>query len=412
MIENASFEGPPATSTAPPGWFDCNLHSTADTQPGSWLVDKAPSDGNSYISLVTRGRNNSFNDGYTEAISTTLLESLQPGVCYRFTLDLAFFAQFDGGSTGGQGTWGPAKLKVWASTGSCAKSVLLWESDAVTNQEWQPYEFSFAVDKNYSHLVLEAGYVGSDIYNGNILIDNLRLRSSQVQVDDVLICQRGDVATLRVDAPGASIEWSTGATEDSIVVSEPGRYWVKVEQSGCVVTDDFRVGYKPPLRVNLGGDVTGCTGDSVVLDASIPRGKYAWSTGSTDPAITVRTPGTYRVRVEDECGYADEDEIAVTFAEQCCLVTAPNVFTPNGDNINDLFQVSTGTNIGRYRLQVYNRWGKLMYESDDLTRFWDGHAPNGQEAATGVYFWRVDILCNRSNQTGTNSFKGTLTLLR
>jgi gliding motility-associated-like protein len=196
------------------------------------------------------------------------------------------------------------------------------------------------------------------------------------------------------------------------VVSEPGRYWVKVEQYGCVVADEFTVGFKPPLRVNLGGNVTGCTGDSVLLDASIPKGRYAWSTGSTDPAITIRTPGTYRVRVEDECGYIGEDEIDVTFAEQCCLITAPNVFTPNGDNINDLFQVSAGTNIGRYRLQIYNRWGKLMYESNDFTRLWDGHAPNGQEAATGVYFWRIDILCTRSNQTSENSFKGTLTLLR
>jgi gliding motility-associated-like protein len=412
MIENASFEGPWAASTAPPAWFDCNTHSTADTQPGSWLVDKAPSDGSSYVSLVTRGQNNNFNDGLTEAISTQLLESFLPNACYRLALDLAFFGNFDGWIPGSQGTWGPVKLKVWASTGDCVKSKLLWESGVVTNQEWQSYEFGFAVDKPYSHLILEASYTGSDIHNGNILIDNLRMSQNQVDIGDVFLCRRGDIASIRVDAPGASVQWSTGSTEDSIVVSEPGRYWVKVEQYGCVVADEFTVGFKPPLRVNLGGNVTGCTGDSVLLDASIPKGRYAWSTGSTDPAITIRTPGTYRVRVEDECGYIGEDEIDVTFAEQCCLITAPNVFTPNGDNINDLFQVSAGTNIGRYRLQIYNRWGKLMYESNDFTRLWDGHAPNGQEAATGVYFWRIDILCTRSNQTSENSFKGTLTLLR
>jgi gliding motility-associated-like protein len=412
MIENASFEGPLATSAAPPGWTDCNLHSTADTQPGSWLVDKAPSDGSSYTSLVTRGRNNTFNDGFTEAVSTQLLETFQPGGCYRLTLDLAFFGNFDGGWPDSQGTWGPAKLKVWASTGACTKNQLLWESDVISHQDWQSYTVGFTTDQAYSHLILEAGYTGSDIHNGNILIDNLRMSKYQVDVGDVLLCRRGDAASLRVDAPGASVEWSTGATEDSIVVSEPGRYWVKVAQYGCEVTDEFTVGFKPPLRVNLGGDVTGCTGDSVVLDATIPGGKYAWSTGSTDPAITVRTPGTYHVRVEDECGYTGEDEIEITFAEQCCLITAPNVFTPNGDNRNDFFQVSAGTNISRYKLRVHNRWGKLVYESNDLTRFWDGRTPDGQEAATGVYFWRIDILCNRSSQASENSFKGTLTLLR
>jgi gliding motility-associated-like protein len=413
MIGNASFEGPLASSTSPPGWTDCNTYSTADTQPGSWLVDKAPSHGSSYISLVTRGRNNVYNDGFTEAISTQLLETFQPNACYRLTLDLAFFGQFDGWIPGSQGTWGPVKLKVWASTGACSKTKLLWESGVVTHQEWQTYQLDFVVDRTYSHLILEAGYIGNDIHNGNILIDNLNISKNQVNVGDVFLCQRGEVASLRVDAPGAAILWSTGSTETSVEITEVGTYWVKADKDGCTATDTFTVSYATPLRVNLGPDIVRCIGDStaIVLDATTPNGRYEWNTGSTEPTIRVWTAGTYRVKVDNGCDY-EEDEIEVKFSENCCLISAPNVFTPNEDSFNDYFEISAGTNIGRYKLQIYNRWGKLVYESNELTKFWDGRTLTGEEATAGVYFWRIDILCIRNNQIDDNNFKGTVTLLR
>jgi gliding motility-associated-like protein len=413
LLQNPSLEGTPETSMPPPGWSNCNQYSTADTQPGSWLVDKVPSDGSSYISLVTRGPNGNFNDGFTEAAGTQLLEPFQSNACYRLTLDLAFFAQFDGGSTGGQGTWRPVKLKVWASTGACAKDRLLWESGVVSNQEWQSYQVDFVVDKTYSHLILEAGYAGSEIYNGNILIDNLNISKNQVNVSDVFLCQRGDVASVQANASGASILWSTGSTETSIEVAEEGTYWIKAEKDGCTAIDTFTVTFAKPLKVRLGSDIVRCVGDTVavLLDATAPNGKYEWSTGETTPTITVWTPGVYRVRVDNGCTSA-EDEIEVSYSKQCCLISAPNVFTPNGDSFNDFFEVSGGTNIGRFNLQICNRWGKLVYESKDLSRFWDGDLPNGQEAAPGVYFWRIDILCIRNNQIDENNFKGTVTLLR
>jgi gliding motility-associated-like protein len=289
----------------------------------------------------------------------------------------------------------------------------LWKSGVIANEAWESYQFAFTGDQVYTDLIFEAEYAEGNVHNGNILIDNVRISTNELNIPDVLLCRPGETTVLRVDSPGAAVQWSTGSTAASVEIGEAGTYWVKAERGGCTATDTFAVAFAKPLEVRLGNDIVRCLGDTaaVVLDATTLNGKYDWSTGATTPKITVRAPGVYRVRVDNGCA-SDEDEIEVTYREQCCLVSAPNVFTPNQDNFNDFFQISGGTNMGRFSLQVYNRWGKLVYESKDLNQFWDGNTLNGQEAASGVYFWRIDILCIRNGKIDENSFKGTVSLLR
>ena len=409
-ISNPSFEGQPAQSIPPPGWYSCNTYSTPDTQPGTWMVDQTASDGSTYISLVTRGRNSDHNDGFTEAIGTRLSGSLMPQTCYTFSLDLSYFARFDDGLMHRQGTWRPVKLNVWASNQECSKTLLLWKSAVITNEEWQTYSFNFTVDQPYNILILEADYAETTIHNGNVIVDNLKISKEQLNINDAILC-KGETAKFQVDFPDASIEWSTGSTAAGIEVNSTGTYWVKVGSQTCTVADTFIVSYPEPLKVNLGRDVTICTGDSVVFDVSVSNGIYEWNTGSTANKITVKEPGIYRVRVSNGCEYMEE-EIKVSVVEECCLITAPNVFTPNHDSFNDVFEISSRSIIGKYHLRIYNRWGLLVYEAQDLNRSWNGFTFDGKEAATGVYYWTVNMLCIRSNRISENSFKGTVTLLR
>lgn len=80
-------------------------------------------------------------------------------------------------------------------------------------------------------------------------------------------------------------------------------------------------------------------------------------------------------------------------------VEIPNVFTPNGDNINDDFKVD-GLN-GEWSLKIYDRWGSLIYASELFaTTPWDGRNSLGSIARTGVYFFNIGQQGNQTQHTG------------
>jgi gliding motility-associated-like protein len=84
----------------------------------------------------------------------------------------------------------------------------------------------------------------------------------------------------------------------------------------------------------------------------------------------------------------------------------PNAFTPNGDGLNDLFTVQ-GEAIRSFRLQIFNRWGDLIFESSDLCQAWDGKF-NGQPVPQGTYVYRLSA----SSITGKHlTREGTVNVL-
>ena len=91
-----------------------------------------------------------------------------------------------------------------------------------------------------------------------------------------------------------------------------------------------------------------------------------------------------------------------------CIITSseiiiPNVFSPNGDGFNDLFNAS-GTNIISLSLSIYNRWGTLLFQTNNKNTGWNGRTTAGTECSDGTYFYLFEI--------DGELYKGTLTLLR
>jgi hypothetical protein len=95
FIDNPAFEGPPGRPQSPPAWSACNNFSTPDTQPGTWNVSLAHSDGQTYISLVTRGLNGEPKDDSREAIGIPFKKDFALGVTYKISVDLAYANNFD-----------------------------------------------------------------------------------------------------------------------------------------------------------------------------------------------------------------------------------------------------------------------------------------------------------------------------
>lgn len=116
------------------------------------------------------------------------------------------------------------------------------------------------------------------------------------------------------------------------------------------------------------------------------------STGR-DPAHTYHRKGSYSVKLTASRGNA----CVVSVIKYSLVIIAnnnyifiPNTFTPNGDGINDLFNV-TITNINNYHIQLFTRWGQPLFESRNILTSWDG-TYNGKPLPFGVYYYVIDAV--------------------
>jgi len=129
-------------------------------------------------------------------------------------------------------------------------------------------------------------------------------------------------------------------------------------------------------------------------------------TAKTTP-YTFNEPGSYVVKVtvsnDKACSYSDSITVTVSTSS----IQAPNVFTPNGDGMNDEFRVAYKS-ILTFHCWVYNRWGRLVYEWTDPMKGWDGNI-NGKEASPGPYYYVIKATGNDGQKY---KLKGDINLLR
>ena len=77
--------------------------------------------------------------------------------------------------------------------------------------------------------------------------------------------------------------------------------------------------------------------------------------------------------------------------------TPTNIFRPNSDGVNDELAFTNDPNING-SVVVLNRWGNVVYESDDLTKKWDGTSKSGTDVNEGVYFYKIEYVFNATNK--------------
>lgn len=98
-----------------------------------------------------------------------------------------------------------------------------------------------------------------------------------------------------------------------------------------------------------------------------------------------------------------------------CKIIAPNAFTPNNDGVNDLFYVSlTGScNLVTFEMKIFDRWGRLVFEANEITETWDG-TYDGRQLKEGVYLWQVSAtwVQDASSAKTTEAKNGSLVLIR
>jgi gliding motility-associated-like protein len=128
-------------------------------------------------------------------------------------------------------------------------------------------------------------------------------------------------------------------------------------------------------------------GESVSLSASGGVG-YLWSNGAGTALITVAPSQTSDYCVTAYTAEGCEQKACITIEVSLeSTLYIPNAFTPNGDDLNDVLY-TPGTNIVTYHFMIYNRWGNLVFESDDMEKGWDG-TYKGERVKDDVYNYRL-----------------------
>ena len=198
---------------------------------------------------------------------------------------------------------------------------------------------------------------------------------------DTAVCE-GSNFLINGAVPNGSYQWQDHSTDSVFLPLETGLYTVMTQLGNCRLSDSVVVRIDKPVVVELGNDTNLCMGQVLKLTATDSNCIYRWQDNSSDSVFEVSRNGAYRVTVSNSCG-SNSDEIYVIFDDCECLYM-PNSFTPNDDGLNDRFFVTSACQLSEYRMMIYNRWGELIFESDNPDISWDGRFKS-EYCATGIY---------------------------
>lgn len=283
--------------------------------------------------------------------------------------------------------------------------------------------------------------------------------------------------------------WNNGLTTPSIVVTEPGLYWVEMENTCGVTTDSILILGGTFPEYYLPSDTSAC--GSLLLDLSTSGYSVFWSTGSTSSSVEITESGSYSASLSGVCGtisigfdvtiysepsadfltrskpvefidpnvqFVNESVGATSYewhlgdgtvsyeenpahqydtsgiylvmliadAGNGCLDTTynyvevdpyvtlyiPNAFTPDADGLNDTFG-ALGLNFEHesFEFEIFDRWGGLMWQTDNPFHWWDGtHMNSGERVKQGMYVWRISV--RHFNTFEPKILVGTVTLYR
>lgn len=204
-----------------------------------------------------------------------------------------------------------------------------------------------------------------------------------------------------------------------------GTYTIGViDRFGCTAEREVTIEDPEALQLELGEDVPLTLGEVYTFDPQLSQEdnlffKWTPETGlsCTDcprPSIQALETATYELEVSAAAGCKTSDQITL-IVDKSYQVYLPNVFSPNGDGVNDRFTVfSDGFRVSRIlHLRIYDRWGALLYHlqnfsPNDESVSWDGRVRN-QPAPNGVYLYQVEV--EYADQT-IRTFSGDVGLVR
>ena len=165
---------------------------------------------------------------------------------------------------------------------------------------------------------------------------------------------------------------------------------------GCITSVPVEILLTPAFNISIPEELRYCETSDIVLDIGVETPyapmSYEWSTGANGPVQAIEEEGEYWVIASNRCQEETLEFFVIDearFGDQIeDVVGMPNAFTPDGDGANDVFKPIFQTEIEDYELQIFNRWGNKIFQTNDPEEGWDGRT-NGTPSTADVFIWRL-----------------------
>lgn len=209
---------------------------------------------------------------------------------------------------------------------------------------------------------------------------------------DLVACD-GETIALDAGNPGMLYSWSNAENTQQVTVTESDLYLVEVNNQGCISSDEVYVQFNPLPLDPMPNDTILCFDDAphgLLVNGQNPGATFLWSNGETDRENFIDQPGVSSVTITTPNGCSQT--FSVTVDEICNgdFLYIPNAFTPNGDGLNDAFEID-GSRMASMKVTIWNRWGEMIFQSEDKKPVWNGSYNGGEYyVESEVYVYQVD----------------------
>lgn len=264
-------------------------------------------------------------------------------------------------------------------------------------------------------------YVVSSANGCGIDYDSVLVKVHQINasiVNDSIVCA-GETVYLWASG-GYSYWWepsfyfsNPNLSDVTTTINSPQNFTVTVSKLfdsiiNCSTSLSVYMDTLPLPAIELGENINANWGTNITLTPETNGFNYSWfpdhglsCNDCLNPELSILETTTYSLTVSSSDGCINSDTITI-FVDGVLYV--PNAFTPNGDGKNDVFY-AFGQDIVEFNMLIFDRWGELLFESDDLELGWDGFYKN-ELAKTETYIWKIkykDVQGNPGEKIGTVS---------
>lgn len=252
------------------------------------------------------------------------------------------------------------------------------------------------------------------------VVDNPIL-SIASDVNDGVYCNYSDAVltvnganTYDWNGPNNTTYQGSSVTIVNLSSSNVGWYFVTgTDNNNCKATDSIKITISTPdIDLKLGNDGILCPGESVPFFASAENVTYQWDGPqgfiTTDQNFTLTNASTantgwYYVTITDSnhCTATDSTYLSVEPSADCLII--PDLITPDNDHLNDIWYIPGLDSYPNVSVEIYNRWGNLVYKNESYKNDWGGMVNHGAtigssgKVPTGTYFYI--LILNDDNNT-------------
>jgi gliding motility-associated-like protein len=210
--------------------------------------------------------------------------------------------------------------------------------------------------------------------------------------NDTTLCE-GDLLLIKLfDLNAQKYTWQDGQDNPFYIIQKTGTYSVTATFDTYSISDTIRVVLLKMPTLSLGKDTTVCDFLPISLSAKNNNATYLWSDGEKSEKRIITKADTYWVKVlRSGCVVSD----TIVLAEKKCEAFqyyAPNAFSPNGDDINDTWQINVHQDypVKQFLLQIFDQWGNQIFDNQDITKGWDG-TNKSEPVASDTYVYRLSM---------------------